>query len=178
VAGLSRPAASHAFETRLLLGFAGIAVVGALAVSLIRLREEVVSFDLSTGAMRIDRYLGGFQYGSEAIDSHLGWIATLEPTARPAHWVVLSERHDGSLLRGPRYQRRIGLVHLDACILAQAIHGRDLPSLRQTMRDIAAADSDRIWSLRQGLREAFERRLQPVDRQPPADTTTACPATR
>jgi hypothetical protein len=179
VDGPAPPASRHSFETRLLLIFAGIVVAGLLALSLIRLREETVSFDLATGAMRIDRYIGGFQYASEPVESYLGWIAALEP--RPSQWVALSERHDGSLLRGPRYQRRIGLVHLDACVLAQALFSRDVPRLRQTIREIAAAGSERIWSLRQDLRTEFDRRRQSdrtVDRRPGPGTTTPCPATR
>lgn len=180
--GPPRPAPPpHAFETRLLLIFAGLLAAGLLALSLIRLREEVVSLDLASGGMRVDRYICGFQYASEPLESHLGWIAALEPTPLPPQWIVISEHHDGSLLREPRYQRRIGQVHLDACVLAQALHFRDPPRLRRIIRDIAAADNERIWPLRQSLREEFARQHQPgrtMDRRPGAATTSACPATR
>lgn len=175
-------AAQRSFETRLLLVLAGILVAGLLGLSLIRLHEEIVSFDLSSGDLRLDRYVCGFQYASEPVEGYLGWIATMEPTPQPARWIAISERHDGSLLRGPHYQRRIGQVYLDACVMAQAIHGRDLPRLRQTLRAICTADSERIWPLRQGLREEFERRrqpLRPVDRRPAAGNKPAWPpATR
>jgi hypothetical protein len=175
-------ATQRSFETRLLLVLAGILVAGLLGLSLIRLHEETVSFDLSSGDLRLDRYLCGFQYASEPVEAYLGWLATLEPTPRPARWIAISERHDGSLLRRPHYQRRIGQVYLDACVMAQAIHGRDLPRLRQTIRAICAADGERIWPLRQDLREEYERRRQlrrPVDRRPAAGNTAAWPpATR
>jgi hypothetical protein len=179
--GAPRPT-RRSFETRLLFILAGIFMAGLLGISLIRLHEETVSFNLSSGDLRLDRYLCGFQYASEPVEAYLGWLATLEPTPRPARWMVLSERHDGSLLRRPHYQRRIGQVYLDACVMAQANHSRDLPRLRQTVRAICAADSERIWALRQGLREEFERRrqvLRPVDRRPTAGNTPAWPpATR
>lgn len=179
--GAPRPT-RRSFETRLLLIFAGIFVAGLLGISLIRLHEETISFDLSSGELRLDRYLCGFQYASEPVEAYLSWIATLEPTPRPPNWIAISERHDGSLLRRPRYQRRIGQVYLDACVMAQAIHGRDLPGLRQTIRAISAADSERIWPLRQSLREEFERRrqrTQAVDRRPAAVNKPAWPpATR
>lgn len=161
--GPAHPASRHSFETRLLLVFAGIAAAGLLALSLIRLREETVSFDLASGDMRVDRFICGFQYASEPIESYLGWIGGLEPSPRPARWIAISERHDGSLLRGPRYQRRLGQVHLDACVLAQALHARDPLRLRQTVRDIAAASDEGIWPLRQALREEFARR-KPANR--------------
>lgn len=174
--------ARRSFETRLLLVLAGILVAGLLGISLIRLHEETVAFDLSSGDLRLDRYVCGFQYASEPVETYLGWIATLEPAPRPARWIAISERHDGSLLRRPYYQRRIGQVYLDACVMAQAIHGRDLPRLRHTIRAICAADSQRIWPLRQGLREEFERRrqrMQAVDRRPAAGNKPAWPpATR
>jgi hypothetical protein len=179
--GASRPA-RRSFETRLLLILAGILVAGLLGISMIRLHEETVSFDLSSGDLRLDRYLCGFQYASEPIEAYLGWIATLEPTPRAPRWIAIDERHDGSLLRPPRHQRRVGQVYLDACVMAQAVHGRDLLCLRQTIRAIAAADSERIWPLRQGLREEYERQrriARPVDRRPAAGNTTAWPpATR
>lgn len=150
-------AAQRSFEARLLLILVSIFATGLLGISLIRLREETVSFDLSSGELRLDRYLCGFQYASEPVEAYLGWIASLEPPPRPARWVAISEHHDGSLLRGPRYQRRIGQVYLDACVMAQAVHGRDLGRLREAIRAIAAADNEAIWPLRQSLRQEFER---------------------
>lgn len=176
------PRARRSFETRLLLALAGIFVAGLLGIALIRLHEETISFDLSSGDLRLDRYLCGFQYASEPVEAYLGWLATLEPIAPPPRWIAISERHDGSLLRRPYFQRRIGQVYLDACVMAQAVHNRDLPRLQQAVRAIRAADSERIWPLRQGLREEFERqrqRMQAVDRRPAAGNKPAWPpATR
>ena len=42
-----------AFERRILLAFAGVALLGLLALGFVRVREETVSFDLDGGGMRI-----------------------------------------------------------------------------------------------------------------------------
>lgn len=154
-----------AFERRILLAFAGVALLGLLALGFVRVREETVSFDLDGGGMRIDRYLLGFQYASEPIVSHLEWIGELRGHRGPGRWVAMTERHSGALLRGGSWRRRIGQVYVDACTLARILHHGDPPRLRAAVDRISAADGEAVWVLREQLRAEFaQRRAAPLPR--------------
>ncbi len=155
----------YSFETRLLIGLGAIVCVGLVTLSLVRMHEELVLFDLNSGQMRLDRRILGFQYDSEPLGSNLEWMQMLAVRSALPHWVPVFERHDCSLLRQPLLRRRIGQVYVDACTYAQILHGHDRASLGEALRRIATADSEGIWAVRQELRATYEQR-RPQEQRP------------
>lgn len=143
-------------ETKLSLGVASVLLLGLLALSLTRLRQEEVAINLRTGAMRLDRYFLGFQHAREDIDSGLEWVAEIAPPGED-RWVPMLIRDHGALLRGSSHGRRIGQVYADALTMAKVLHA-DQSALRAAVQTIVDADFDAIWPLRQSLRAAYDRK--------------------
>lgn len=141
-------------ETKITLILISVALVGLTALALLHPRTEISSFNLNTGELRLERFFYGFPYSRESIPSHLEWIhASKGDTGE--RWVDTSRRHTGSPLRRGVYQRRIGQVYTDAFTIAPLVQP-DPARLRLLLRQIASAESQRIWDIRQDLRRSLD----------------------
>lgn len=141
-------------ETRITLILVSVALVGLTTLALLHPRTETVSFNLNTGELRLERFLYGFPYSRETITSHLEWIHDSKGDTGD-QWVDASRRHTGAPLRRGVYQRRIGQVYTEAFTIAPLVQP-DPARLRLLLRQIAGADTQRIWDLRQDLRRSLD----------------------
>ena len=141
-------------ETKITLILSSVALVGLTALALLHPRSEITSFNLNTGELRLERFFYGFPYSRESITSHLEWIHANKGDTGDL-WVDTSQRHTGSPLRRGVYRRRMGQVYTDAFTMARLVQS-DPVRLRLLLRQIAAADSERIWEIRQNLRRSLD----------------------
>lgn len=130
--------------------FVSVVVLSIVVLLGVRIKSEVVEFNVRTGEMRVNAFLLGYQYSSIDIDSNLGWINTIPVGDHDLGWIDVSSNQSGLIITRRKYIKHVGMVYIDAITLLGLTATGD--KLAHGLHVIRNADPQTIWLYRDELR--------------------------